>query len=96
MRLLKEVYKADNGGRLPEILSYYHSSTAEIPDIILLDHVPVIDGVGYIQAFQSLRFLHKENVLMVIVTSSTSQTELRLAARLGVNTFSENPLISKA
>lgn len=74
--LLKVVHKAENGAQALNIFNHYQSGMAEIPDIILLDlNMPIMDGFGFIQAFQALKFPHKEKVLIVIVTSSGSPSD---------------------
>jgi CheY-like chemotaxis protein len=77
MGLFKEVHKAQNGEQALKIFNLYQSGTTEVPDIILLDlNMPVMDGFGFIQAFQALNFPNKENVLIVIVTSSDDPTDM--------------------
>ncbi len=91
--LFKMVHKAENGAEALQIFNHYQSGTAEIPDIILLDlNMPIMDGFGFIQAFQALNFPHKENVLIVIVTSSGSPSDKKLAETLGIKYFLSKPL----
>lgn len=93
MGLFKQVHKAADGEQALKIFNHYHSGLAEIPDIILLDlNMPVMDGFGFIQAFQSLTFPRKENVLIIIVTSSTSPSDMQLAKSLGVKYYLTKPL----
>ncbi|MBI3481680.1 MAG: response regulator [Bacteroidetes bacterium] len=91
--LFKEVHRAENGEQALNIFNLYQTGTIEIPDIILLDlNMPVMDGFGFIQAFQSLKFPHKENVLIVIVTSSDDPSDIKLASKLGIKYFLTKPL----
>src|ERR1041385_7806652 len=91
--LFKEVHKAENGAQALKIFNLYQSGTAEIPDIILLDlNMPVMDGFGFIQAFQSLTFPRKENVLIIIVTSSSNPSDIKLAKSLGVKYYLTKPI----
>ena len=91
--IFKEVHKASDGAQALEIFNSYQSGIAVIPDIILLDlNMPVMDGFGFIQAFQSLEFPRKENVLIVIVTSSTNPSDMKLATNLGVKYYLTKPL----
>lgn len=91
--IFKEVHKASDGAQALEIFNRYQSGLTVIPDIILLDlNMPVMDGFGFIQAFQSLEFPRKENVLIVIVTSSTNPSDMKLATNLGVKYYLTKPL----
>ena len=95
--LFKEVHTASDGAEALKIFNLYQSGTTQIPDIILLDlNMPVMDGFGFIQAFQSLSFPRKENVLIVIVTSSASPSDKKLAASLGVKYFLSKPLTQES
>jgi CheY-like chemotaxis protein len=97
MGLFKEVHKAADGEQALKIFNHYHSGTVEIPDIILLDlNMPVMDGFGFIQAFQSLTFPRKDNVLIVIVTSSTNPSDMNLAKSLGVRYFLTKPITQES
>jgi CheY-like chemotaxis protein len=91
--LFKEVHRAENGAQALKIFNLYQSGTTDVPDIILLDlNMPVMDGFGFIQAFQALNFPHKENVLIVIVTSSDDPMDMKLAKNLGIKYFLSKPL----
>ena|ERR1041385_1362825 len=92
--LFKEVHKASDGNRALKIFNHYQNGTAQIPDIILLDlNMPVMDGFTFIQAFQSLNFPRKENVLIVIVTSSDNPSDVKLAKNMGIKYYLTKPLI---
>lgn len=87
------VHKAENGAQALNVFNHYQSGMAEVPDVILLDlNMPIMDGFGFIQAFQALKFPHKENVLIVIVTSSGSPSDKKLAEALGIKYFLTKPL----
>jgi CheY-like chemotaxis protein len=91
--LFKIAHRAENGAQALEIFNHYQSGTAEIPDIILLDlNMPIMDGFGFIQAFQALTFPHKENVLIVVVTSSDDPSDVKLARSLGIKYYLPKPL----
>ena len=95
--IFKEVHKASDGAQALEIFNRYQSGLTVIPDIILLDlNMPVMDGFGFIQAFQSLEFPRKENVLIVIVTSSTNPSDMKLAMNLGVKYYLTKPLTAES
>jgi CheY-like chemotaxis protein len=93
MGLFKEVHKAGDGEQALKIFNQFQSGIAEVPDIILLDlNMPIMDGFGFIQAFQSLTFPRKENVLIIIVTSSNNPSDMKLAQSLGVKYYLTKPL----
>ena len=91
--LVKEIHTALNGEQALNIFNQYQNGTIAIPDVILLDlNMPVMDGLGFIQAFQSLNFPHKENVLIIVLTSSSSSEDMNRVKGLGIKHYLTKPL----
>jgi CheY-like chemotaxis protein len=91
--LVKEIHTALNGEQALEVFNRYQNGTISIPDVILLDlNMPVMDGYGFIQAFQSLKFPHKENVLIIVLTSSSSSDDMNRVKGLGIKHYLTKPL----
>lgn len=67
--------------------------TAPAPDIILLDlNMPLINGFDFIRALQQLSFPNKENVRIVVLTSSGQPHDQQQARALGVDDYLVKPL----
>ncbi len=67
-----------------------------IPKLIFLDiNMPVMDGFGFLDAFENLNCPGKENVVVVVLTSSLSPKDLeRIKKSSVVKEFVSKPLTS--
>lgn len=66
---------------------------APAPDIILLDlNMPLINGFDFIRALKQLSFPNKENVRIVVLTSSGLPHDIQQARNLGVDDYLIKPL----
>lgn len=92
-----EIHTAGNGQEALDLLNNYFTGTASLPDVILLDlNMPVMDGFGFIEAFKKLRLPKKENVSIVIVTSSADPNDMRRAKEMGITTYLTKPVSREA
>jgi CheY-like chemotaxis protein len=90
--LVKEVQTAFNGEQALKVFNQ-HQVTTTVPDIILLDlNMPVMDGFGFIEAFQELKFPEKENVLIIVLTSSSSASDITRVKGMGIKHYLTKPL----
>lgn len=63
------------------------------PDVILLDlNMPIMNGFQFITAFKKLELKEKENVKIVIVSSSRDSADIERAKDLGINEFMSKPV----
>ncbi len=85
------IYTAPNG---KEALEFIESAEKEsMPDIILVDlQMPILNGFGFIEAFRNLNIPHKEQIRIVILTSSFSPRDKLRAQELGVTDYLIKPL----
>ena len=91
--VVKEFHTAPNGQEALEIIKLYQDGLIEIPDVILLDlNMPVMDGFGFIQAFQSLNFPDKGKVLIIVLTSSSSTEDENRVKAMGIKHYLSKPL----
>ena len=92
-----EIHTAGNGQEALDLLNNYFTGTPSLPDVILLDlNMPVMDGFGFIEAFKKLRLPKKENVSIVIVTSSADPNDMRRAKEMGITTYLTKPVSREA
>lgn len=90
-------HSAGNGQTALEILNHAGHGPVPVPDIILLDlHMPVMDGIGFLENFQRLKCANKKDIAVVLLTSSVSQKDLNYARSLGVSHCLSKPLTQEA
>lgn len=91
--MAKEIRTALNGREALDLLTNYYSGTATLPDVILLDlNMPVMDGFGFLEAFARLNLPHKEDVSVIIVTSSLDVHDMQRAQEMGITRYLTKPL----
>jgi CheY-like chemotaxis protein len=87
--LAKNIFKALNG---KEALEYFYQNN-ELPEVVLLDlNMPVMNGFEFLKAFQSLELKEKENVLIIMVTSSGNPSDIEQARALGIRYYLTKPI----
>lgn len=90
--VFRKIRTARNGKNGIEILKKTEE-TIEVPNIILLDlNMPVMNGLDFLETFQNLDFKNKEQISIVIVTSSITKNDKLYAASLGVSYYLTKPL----
>jgi CheY-like chemotaxis protein len=73
-----------NGQQGIELLTENILTKREMPDLILLDiQMPIMDGFGFLEAFKNLSFPGKENIRIVVVSSSNYASDVQKAKDLG-------------
>ena len=71
--------------------------TAPAPDIILLDlNMPLINGFDFIRALKQLSFPNKENVKIIVLTSSCQPQDIQQVSSLGIDYYLTKPLTVNA
>ena len=87
-----EIYTALNGKEALGLLGY-SASPRFVPDVILLDlNMPIMDGFTFLEAFRKLNMPHKENVTIIIVTSSEDPKDIIKAKEMGVEHYLPKPI----
>lgn len=92
--LINELHISTNG---KEALDYLKARTEKkypLPQIIILDlDMPVINGFGFIDAFQSLDIPGKATIELIVFTSSSSTKDRQKAIDKGIKHFIEKPYL---
>lgn len=87
------VHSAGNGKTALELLKQAGHGPMPVPDIILLDmEMPVMNGLEFLEAFQTFQCVNKEQIAIVLLTSSVSSKDLDYARSLGVTHCLSKPL----
>lgn len=91
--LFEQINTVHDGRAALDFFSDVCEGTAPAPDIILLDlNMPLINGFDFIRALQQLSFPNKENVRIVVLTSSGQPHDQQQAHALGVDDYLVKPL----
>jgi CheY-like chemotaxis protein len=93
MGIVNEIHVAVNGKEAIDLLNNYFQGSQTLPDIILLDlNMPIMDGFGFIEAFQRLKLNGKENVKIIVVTSSQSPDDIERVKAMGISDYLTKPV----
>jgi CheY-like chemotaxis protein len=88
-----EIYIALNGAEAIDLFNNYFRGEQCLPDIILLDlNMPVMGGFDFLEAFKNLKLDNKENVKIVVVSSSASPHDISRAKAMGVDHYLVKPI----
>src|SRR5688500_11273587 len=86
--MASEIHTALNGQEALDLLNTYYMSTAALPDVILLDlNMPVMDGFTFLEAFKKIKLPRKEQVNIIIVTSSDNPRDMARAKQMGITHY---------
>ena len=78
-----------------EALNFFKSTEgpSNLPDVILLDiNMPIMDGFGFLEAFSRLNVPEKENIKIIILTSSNNPDDVARARVFGVSQYLTKPI----
>jgi CheY-like chemotaxis protein len=93
MGVAKEIHTALNGKEAMDLINNYFQGTISLPDVILLDlNMPVMDGFGFLEAFKKLTMPKKENIRIIVVSSSQDAHDVQRAKDLGAWHYIFKPL----
>lgn len=88
--LINGVLKAHNGREALNLLNQHED---DAPDVILLDlNMPIMNGFEFLQAFQNLELDNKEQMLIIVATSSYNPTDIERAKSLGIKHYVTKPI----
>jgi CheY-like chemotaxis protein len=86
-------HSASNGHSALDILNRAAAGAMPLPDIILLDlDMPSMNGIAFLEAFRNMEYPNKQQIAIVLLTSSVSEKDKAYALSLGVNQCLSKPL----
>jgi CheY-like chemotaxis protein len=93
MGFVNDIHTALNGKQAIDLFNGYFGRSKSMPDIILLDlNMPIMDGFGFLEAFRRLDLPDKDQIKIIILTSSGNSNDISRAKDLGVNQYLIKPL----
>jgi CheY-like chemotaxis protein len=93
LEVANEIYTALNGREALKLLTPSDGNATIIPDLILLDlNMPIMDGFAFLDKFKDLQIPGKENISIVIVSSSQNSNDVKKAMDKGVDHYLTKPI----
>ena len=92
------IYVSENGADALQFIEECYSDKGLLPDhlcpdLILLDiNMPVMDGFGFLEAFQQMPRVRKDNISVVMLTSSANRKDMERAHQYNIAGYLDKPL----
>ena len=87
------IHTVHNGKDALDFLQSTCGDSAVNPDVILLDlNMPLINGFDFITALKNMPLVNKENISIVILTSSDNSKDIERAHAMGIHHYLQKPL----
>ena len=95
--LARNISKALNGREALEVIKSKHDKPGSFPEVILLDlNMPLMNGFEFIKAYRELEIDGKDEILIILVTSSNDPSDIQRAKDLGIKYYLTKPLSADA
>jgi len=97
MGIARDIQTAMNGEQAMDLFNGYYKGAGCLPDIVLLDlNMPIMNGFQFLEAFNRMDLPNKEQVRIIIVSSSQDKGDITRARTLGANGYLSKPLTEKS
>lgn len=91
--LANQIMKALNGKEALQVFENYKSRGTALPEVVLLDlNMPIMNGFEFLKAFKELDFSEKNDVLIILVTSSNNPSDIAQAKMFGIKYYLTKPI----
>jgi CheY-like chemotaxis protein len=89
----ENIQTALSGKHAMEYLMNLYASGKSLPDLILLDlNMPVMDGFGFLEAFNKLDHPAKDKSKIIVLTSSHNSNDMERVRKFGITNYMTKPL----
>ena len=93
LNICERIETAVNGEEALKKLSGIHDLDSNCPKLIFLDiNMPVMDGFQFMEAFNELNFSKKDQITIVVLTTSLNENDVQRMGKLGVKYYLQKPL----
>lgn len=93
---VNDIHTASNGEEAIDLFNTFYLKSHFLPDIILLDlNMPIMNGFDFLQAFSKLNIDGKEQIKIIVVSSSLNMDDISLAKKLGATDYVPKPLTAE-
>ncbi len=94
--LVDKIETATNGREALSMFDGYYKSGNPLPDFIFLDiNMPIMDGFEFLELYNKLQFPSKENIQIIMMSSSENDRDVVKAKNNGVLRYIFKPLTQK-
>jgi CheY-like chemotaxis protein len=91
--MAKNISKALNGREALAIFENHIYNASPLPEIVLLDlNMPIMNGFEFLKAYGELEFKDKEQILIILVTSSNNPSDIEKAKQFGIKYYLTKPI----
>jgi CheY-like chemotaxis protein len=91
--IFKEIRTVHNGKDALEIFQQATINNSEAPDVVLLDlNMPLMNGFDFIEALRDSSYPNKDQLSIVILTSSGNSVDIQRARACGIDHYLQKPL----
>jgi CheY-like chemotaxis protein len=88
----ENIQSALSGKHAMDLLTTFYA-TRSLPDLILLDlNMPIMDGFGFLDAFNKLDLPEKAKAKIIVLTSSHNSADMERVRKFGVTKYMTKPL----
>lgn len=89
----ENIQSALSGKHAIELITTLYAATRSFPDLILLDlNMPIMDGFGFLDAFNKLDYPEKDRAKIIVLTSSHNSADMERVRKFGVTKYMIKPL----
>lgn len=89
----ENIQTALSGKHALEHLMNLYAAGKSLPDLILLDlNMPVMDGFGFLEAFNKLDHPEKDKSKIIVLTSSHNSNDMERVRKFGITNYMTKPL----
>jgi CheY-like chemotaxis protein len=87
------ISKALNGKEALTIFENHIYYASPLPEIVLLDlNMPIMNGFEFLKAYGELEFKDKDQILIILVTSSNNPSDIEKAKQFGIKYYLTKPI----
>ena len=91
--IFEDVRSVSNGREALDIFQLVNNNKLAAPDFILLDlDMPVMNGFAFIESIRGLTFPNKNNLSIIVLTSSAKPADIQRARSLAIEHYLLKPL----
>jgi CheY-like chemotaxis protein len=91
--MARNISKALNGREALAIFENHIYNASPLPEIVLLDlNMPIMNGFEFLKAYGELEFKDKDQILIILVTSSNNPSDIERARQFGIKYYLTKPI----